>query len=94
MTFYESALQEFEQEGFQDFLCIGSETFSIIWGSSKQRKIISHAKKFIEKMKINDFDIESYHVVLFQRNLQPSEWTHRQIRLYFLEWCIENNLDI
>ena len=93
-TFYETVLQEFEQNVNEKNLCYGSETFSIIWDSLKCKKIRSHAKKFIKELKITEFNADS-DILLFSKNyFHPSQDTHREIRLKFLRWCIENKLDI
>lgn len=91
MTFYEKTLKEFKKNR-EIFLCHGSKTFEQKWMYKTNRmKIARKAKKFlkaIDKMQYHSNPTNSGCELFYQTRYR------RQLRLRFLQWCIQNNLDL
>lgn len=92
MTFYEKVLTEFT-DSKENYLCDGSETFAVEWRNFPNKKIRSHADKFIFDKNYFEFSDYSVHF-LFRKYPVIDSLSAYQIRIEFLEWAIQNNLDI
>lgn len=102
-TFYETVLDEIgEYKNFYG-LCYSSRTFSkkfsdkTLFGA--RNYIVLHAKKFLNQLEKNEFEIGKLYapfnsVYLFEPLFDSSLKRLFEIRLEFLKYCIENNLDI
>lgn len=90
MTFYEIVLEEYINTN-KKFLCDGSKTFRKNWKSLNIIKL--HAEKFLREKKLQHLIVGG--CVLFSvRDFLTIKLNHRQIRIDFLNWAIENNLDL
>lgn len=89
MTFYEKVLTEFT-DSKENYLCDGSETFC---RNFPNKKIRSHADKFIFDKNYFEFSDCSSHF-LFRKYPVIDSLSPYKIRIEFLKWCIQKNLDL
>lgn len=90
MTFYERVKQEY-LSSYEVFLCDGSETFRNNWLSFPIIKV--HAEKFLIEKNLNDLLIGGC-ILFIVRDYLTTKLSPKQIRLDFLNWCIDNGLHI
>lgn len=95
-TFYETVLDELGDYNKFFSLCFASDTFSkkfsdkTLFGS--RNYIVLHAKKFLNQLDQDEFEIGN--TSLFHPLYELPVKRRFEIRLEFLKYCIENNLDI
>lgn len=95
MTFYQKVKEEFDKNN-EYYLCHGSETFKKSWKVKWKRLTIARiGKKFlkvVDKMEYrNDFKTDFENGLFFPLG---SDEDVKQLRIEFLNWCIQNNLDL
>ena len=98
MTFYQKVLQEYEENienSGRPYLCNNSRTFKHVWVTPRtilmKEKIMGHAYAFLCGKLETNFAVNSIYIF---SALDTDTEQERTVRIDFLKWCIENNLDI